>query len=165
MKMHSLLGKDGWKFLFGLAIVAFFCSQPSAGFMMLLFAPLALMYQTYKLAVGWKNSAQKHQRIGAIFAIVLASSVVAGAHLYHHTVARENADRLAQEIIGFHALHGRYPVNIAEMGVTESLKKPIHRPRYSYTDGKPMLFYNATFVMFEGWNFDFANRTWAYRPD
>jgi hypothetical protein len=165
MKIPSFMEKWSWGYALGFGLLAFFFSQPHAGFMMALIAPLPLIYQLYKLAVHWKTPEQRRKHLSAVIIIVLACSVVATAHVHHHNTARSIANKVAQDVMQFKASYGRFPMNMAEIGMPEFPKKLLYRPKYSIHDGKPMLFYAATFVVFETWIFDFPSQAWVYRPD
>jgi hypothetical protein len=165
MKIPSFMEKWSGGYALGFGVLAFFFSKPHAGFMMAMIAPLVLIYQLYQLAMHWKTPEQRRKHLSAIVMIVLACIVVVAARAHHHNKARSIADKVAQEVIQFNASHGRFPVNMAEMGIPDFPKKLSYRPSYSIHDGKPMLFYAATFVVFEAWIFDFPSRAWIYRPD
>ena|ERR1039457_6231396 len=146
-------------------LVALTFSQPHYGFMMFFFAPLALVYQLYKFARCWKIPGQRKDRIAALAIVAVAILVVAGAHDYHHRVARSVADKLVGDITSFQKNKGRYPANLAEMGVSVITQKR-YRLHYFTKDGEqPTLLYGATLAAFDKWRYKFSEREWEYVPD
>lgn len=147
------------------ALLTLFLSQPHAGFMMILFMPPALFYQLVRLAIGWRASQKRIQALLAIAVVLLATAVVGGVHVHRHLGARAEADQLARRVLDFQEKQGHFPSDVTELGEPALPKKSRHMLHYGFHGGQPMLFYAATFVVFDTWQYDFSSQTWAYKFD
>jgi hypothetical protein len=78
--------------------------------------------------------------------------------------ARSNADFVLHKIQAFKAVHGTYPANSIEIGLkNEALRK--QRIFYENKSNDPVLFYPATQVPFDIYDYNFKRSQWEYRVD
>ena len=159
------LAWDNLPFMLGFALLAVFCSQRHAGFMMVLTALPVLLYCLTRLGIGWRSTDQRRHYLFAIAVVLAASAVVGAAHGYHHFSARAEADQLLRRVLDFRAQQGRFPGNAAELGEPAPPVRSKNMLHYSFQDGEPALFYAATFIVFDTWLYDFSTQAWVYRPD
>ena len=141
------------------------CSTPHSGFLIFFFAAPALLYQLCMLARSWKEYEKKLRRVGALVIISLGILVVTGFQLYYRVDSRRTADRLVEEVSHFKATYGRYPASVSELNDAEFWQGHPYKLAYISDKGKPVLFYGATFVPFEQWEFDFTAQAWKYVQD
>jgi hypothetical protein len=151
--------------IIGFALIAAFCSQQFLGFMMILVTPPALLVGLVWLGLGWRVAEKRAHYLFSISVVLLATAVVGGVHVYRHLSARAEADQLARRVLDFKEKKGRFPSNVTELGEPALTSKSIYMLHYGFDDGKPALFYFATFVIFETWQYDFASQTWSYNFD
>ena len=141
------------------------CSTPHSGFMIIFFAAPALLYQRWMLAHSWQVQEEKLRRVGALVIISLGIVVVTGFHLYYRLDSRRTANRLVEEVNHFKSTYGRYPASVTELNDAAFWQKHPYKLAYISDKGNPVLFYGATFVPFEQWEFDFSAKAWKYVQD
>jgi hypothetical protein len=150
------------------ALIAAVCSQRFTGFMMILVTPPALLVGLVQLGRAWRIAEKRMHCLFSIGVVVVASAVVGAAHGYQYLSAREEADHVVRQILDFREKQGRFPNDESELGgaALRDRSNSMLRPHYSLQpDGKPVLFYLATFVPYDLWQYDFSSQTWTYVPD
>ena len=58
-----------------------------------------------------------------------------------------------------------YPESVSELNDEEFRQGHPYKLAYISDKGKPVLFYGATFLPFEQWEYDFTAQTWKYVQD
>jgi hypothetical protein len=152
-------------FLVYVLLITCWCSLRNQGWMIVLLAPLAVMYQLAKLGLFWKNLVKRSDRFFALAIIAVSILLVAASHLYHHLSARSTADALVADIEQFKAQQGHFPADEKESGITDLTRKRLYRVKYGYVAEKPVFSYSGTFGLFHRWEYDFSARTWNYEAE
>ena len=135
------------------------------GFLMVLIAPVTIIYQLIRLAIRRKDPLLRKDRYVALAVVGLSLLVVASSHMYKYKAARSVADKLVAEIASFQKANGHYPSNGKELGLSDNLRERPYRLTYYNVEGKPHLFYVATFGPFDTYTYNFSDGVWDYQPD
>lgn len=154
--------------LFLLVVFSFLflvCSQRHAGFLMLIVAVPVVIYQVLVLLISWRDTAKRAKRVFAIVIVLAATLLMLMVHLVHHNRSRAEANAMVVKIEQFHAVNGRYPGALSEIGVKDNEAKLKMNLHYFNKSGDIALIYYATFVPFEQWSYDFRLREWEYIYD
>lgn len=93
--------------------------------------------------------------VAALLCVLLLLSVIASGFARDY-FDRKTGSRLVEKVEQYHATHGRYPANLAEMGIEEKDEGP-----YYQFDGRD----NSYKVWFgrslgESFGYDSRNKTW-----
>ncbi len=64
-------------------------------------------------------------------------------------------------MISYHNQYGVYPKSVDELNIDKQRVKQ-YGIYYSYQDNQPYLFYKATWIMFD--IYDFKTKQWSYFP-
>lgn len=145
-------------------IIVIFSAQKFCAELALLTIPFTLIYLI--ICVYYLISNKKSiKEIGIKFLIIAFSySIVAVVHFVRFEEARSNADFVLHKIQAFKSVHGTYPATIIEMGLkNEALRK--QRIFYDNKSNEPVLFYPATQVPFDIYDYNFKRSQWEYRVD
>ena len=164
MKNFLKLASRNRSLILGFVLIAAFCSGQYSGFMMILVTLPALLYYVVRFGLARHNKERSMHYLFAIGVVVAASAVVSSVHFYRHFSSRKEADRVVRKVLDFREKQGRFPSDASELG--DLALRDRSRPLLHYTllsDGKPALFYAATFIPFDTWEYDFSSRTWFYR--
>jgi hypothetical protein len=147
-------------------LVGLLISQPHAAFGLVFFVPFFVIWIPYSLfLIVWKPARRKTQ-IAKIILWSISVSIVVAIHTYRAREIRARADVVLALVLKHQAEKGAFPKSLAELGVThDSGRSKLSQVNYLYTDGRPHLFYAATFSVFETYSFDFDTGNWRYNPD
>lgn len=146
-------------------LVLSFCLQKHGGLMALLAAPVAALWLLVGAVIAIRRPARR--RPLAVKTIALAAMFVAIAivHAHYATAARAMGQQVADGVLAFEARSGHYPAHLAEIGLDDRALAKDWMLHYAFFADRPSLFYGATFIVFDTYEFDFDTRTWAYRAD
>lgn len=148
-----------------LACLTFLGVQRHGGLFIGQVAPPILLYQLVQIFRHWKSVPQRHAHLVAIAIVATASLIVLGVHFHLHNASRAQANQVAQSIEHFQAARGHYPASLSEVGLDSAVFRRDLMLSYSSLQGDdPVLFYAATFVPFDTWQYDFLAREWIYDP-
>lgn len=147
-------------------VVGLFTSQRHAGFGLMFLIPFFVVWIPYSLfLIVWKP-ARRNTQIAKIILWGVSVSVVIAIHMHRAQEIRARADKVLALILKHKAENGAFPANLADIGWSEA---PARSGRtkifYSNKDGNPMLFYAATFIVFDTYSFDFGEDRWSYVAD
>ncbi|QSX79388.1 hypothetical protein [Agrilutibacter solisilvae] len=146
------------------AVVAFLTAQVHAGFMLIFVAPILAIWLLYSIYIAVKQPARRRtQSIKAGLWLVMVGGVLL-THWHYHRAARDAADAAVGSILRYRASHGAFPESFEAAGV-HGLRKDWRVMYLRRKDGRPILFYPATFVAFDKYWYDFEDRSWVYQPD
>jgi hypothetical protein len=158
MKIRPFIGT-----IVACAIVGLLTAQMHSGFLLLLFIPFFVIWLVYSVYVIWRHPAKRMtQAIKAGLWLVVIGAVLL-THWRYAKVARDAGDAAVAEIIRYKTSHGTFPATPEAAGLKPFSKSS--RVRYFLEDGKPKLFYPATFVIFDTYWYDFEKQSWEYRAD
>lgn len=164
-KITQMWSEYGWAAI-GAAFVAFMAAQLHLGYMIFFPIIVLVIWVLYNLF----RSRREPQRIKRPFFIkiglwLLAIAVVFVSHWYLGRAARQDGELLAIHVLQFRSLHGTYPKNMAEAGVTDPSFGRRWRMGYGLSEGQPYLIYASTFTPFDSYSYDFDSKQWAFHPD
>jgi hypothetical protein len=108
---------------------------------------------------GWRR---RVLRFG-LWAIALGLS--GAVHAYWSQAARAQADAVASAVLAYKSRAGSFPASLEQVGLDEIRLRHDWMLGYAFADGRPSLFYAATFTMFDGYAYDFEQRRWEFVPD
>jgi len=146
------------------ALVMLMTIQPHAGFELIFVAiPLSIWALLSIVAVVRKPEQLKPRVIKFAFWLTTIL-IVLGVHWHYATDARRIADHYVLIIEQYKAGHGAYPPDLMTAGLDKELARRMMLG-YGLTDGKPGLFYAATLVPFDTYDYDFQHHVWVYQPD
>ena len=134
----------------------------SAGFMVYLAVPFLLIWLLYSLWIAWRQPMQRPITVVKIVLWVLTLSGIGALHSFYATAARQEADAVVAGVMDYQRKFGTYPKP------TEITGLPVRgkwRVFYSLVDGRPHVFYPATFMVFTVYNYDFDHQAWEYCAD
>jgi len=148
-----------------LVCVTFLSVQRHGGLFIVLVAPPILLYKLVQLLRHWKSVPQRRAHLVALAIVATASLIVLSVHSHLHNASRAQADQVAQSIEHFQAARGHYPASLSEVGLDSAAFRRDLMLSYSSSHGDdPVLFYAATFVPFDTWQYNFLAREWIYDP-
>ncbi|MDD2898230.1 MAG: hypothetical protein PHI31_05910 [Desulfuromonadaceae bacterium] len=165
MEVILLLARRNRLFIVCLILITWWCSQRNQGWMFVVLAPAAAIYQIGKLGLFWKDGLQRKDRFAAFTVIAVSILSVAAFHTYHHKTARSAANRIVTDILTFRKNYGRYPADETELAVQNSPRKRPYRLIYKNFVGEPKLSYSGTFGLFRKWEYDFSTGAWNYESE
>ncbi len=129
---------------------------------MLFVLPFLVAGLIYCFYAAWKTPERRRLEKWKAGMWFLTVGGIASAHVYYHHAARETADTVLAAIFRYEREHGAYPENLQAVGLEA---RPAWRVAYVAQDGKPFLFYPATFIVFDMYIYNFERRSWVYVPD
>ena len=148
-----------------LACVTFLGVQRHTGLIIVLVAPPILLYQLVQLFRHRKSVPLRRANLVAVAIVATASLIVLGVHSHLHDASRAQANQVAQSIEHFQTASGHYPASLSELGLDSAVFRRDLMLSYSSSHGDdPILFYAATFVPFDTWQYNFSAREWSYAP-
>ncbi|MDD3484180.1 hypothetical protein [Azovibrio restrictus] len=133
-------------------------------FLFIMVWPFWLPYSAY--IICFKLQQRKLQVLRVVLWVGTAV-LIAGVHYIRLNLDRAAADKIAARIISYSVAHGGYPASLAEAGLSLDALRSIS-PKSLYAldgQGKPILFYESSFIAFDTISYDFETRSWAYQPD
>lgn len=158
MQLRSVIGTAVF-----CAVVAFITAQMHGGFMLIFVAPFLTVWLAYSAYVAWKHPDRRMTQSIRAGLWVLAVGGVLLLHWHYHRAARDSADLVVAYVNHYKTNHGSFPETIDAAGLNNFRNK--WRISYLMKDGKPSLFYPATFVIFDTYWYDFEHQSWVYQPD
>lgn len=167
MKNFLKLADKNPGLMLGFVLIVASCSPQYAGFMMVPVTLPALLYYVVRFGLAWRNREKRMHYLFAIGVMVAASAVVSTVHVYRHFSSREEADRVVRQVLDFREKQGRFPNDESELvgAALRDRSNSMLRPHYSLQpDGTPVLFYPATFIIYDTWHYDFFGQAWRYVP-
>ncbi len=144
-------------------VFAFVLIPLHAGCVVLLaFFPLVLwMIISIDRAIRHPETRKTH--LARIFVWTIAFFTALGAEYAHYVAARNYADGIAIAIRNFSAAHGRYPENLAEIGIDhQEMRGNLGFSGYSRIEDRLSLFYTPTFSYFRPYVYDFKRGAWDW---
>jgi hypothetical protein len=147
------------------ALVAGFAAQKQTAILLILLLPFLAVWVFYSLFVIWRRPRQRRLQAIKILIWLLAVTLVAGVHGQRFRAARQDADRVAAALLAYQARQGRFPADLAELGLDAADLRRRWHLAYSLQGGQPLLFYASTLVPFETFRFDFSLRSWGHAED
>jgi len=148
-----------------LACVTFLGVQRHSGLIIVLLAPPILLYQLVQLFHHRKSVPLRRAHLLAVAIVATASLIVLAVHSHLHNASRAQANQVAQSIEHFQAASGHYPASLSEVGLDSAVLRRDLMLSYSSSYGEnPILFYAATFVPFDTWQYNFSAHEWIYGP-
>jgi len=151
--------------LISFLLITLMSSQAQLGFLMLLVAPFSVIYQLIRLAFRWKDRQLRKDHLVSLAVVAISVLVVALSHIYRYKAARSIADVVVAEITSFKKTNGRYPSNGKELGLSDKLRERPYSLTYYNVEGRPRLYYVATFGPFDRYTYNFSDGVWEYQPD
>lgn len=149
--------------LLAAAIMALILGQSHAGFMLLFVAMALLAWIPYSAYVMFRKPDIRALQLARISIWLFAVVLVAGIHYLRHETTRRNANEIVASIKLFSAAHGRCPATLDEVGISpQQLKEKLGKSGYECRDGKPFIFYAATYIVFDTYSYNFAANQWEY---
>jgi hypothetical protein len=140
-----------------------FISAPvHGGPWLLLAAPFLAVWLPYSAYVIWRRpDARRIQAIKVSLWVVAVGGVLL-TQWHYQKAARESANSAVAEIFRYKASRGSFP---ADLNAINFKDQKTWRLAYLVKDGKPSLFYPATFTLFDTYWYDFEHKSWVYQPD
>ena len=140
-------------------------ARPGAGLLLPLCLPILLPWFARMAWLAWRRP--RRRKAQAIKAVVLVAAVAGGALAqgrYEHQ-AREHAQEVVDAVAAWHAGHGRYPDDLAQVGLDEPALLRDWQVRYLNRDGQHRVVYSATFTVFDSDTYDFDKPGWVYSAE
>ncbi len=109
-----------------------------------------------------KTKGRKERGVKLLLWLATCSASISH-HLYLEYTTEAYALKVSNAVFTYHQNHGYYPSSLEEL----SFKKSITRQyglSYSNNDGRPLLLYRATWIIFDVYTFDFEKQKWRYQP-
>ena len=153
--------------IFAALVIAFFGAQRHVGPILFLFILIWLLWLPYSAYLIFLKPQRRKLQVLRIVLWVGTAVLIAGIHHIRFNSDRAAADEIAAGIISYSVAHGKYPSSLAEAGLSQDALRFISpRSLYKLDDqGKPILFYESSFMAFDTISYDFETRTWVYQPD
>jgi hypothetical protein len=158
--MRKLLGT-----IIGCLIVGYFTALPFGGFMLLFVLPFLAVFFFRGLYLSWKDPEKRKLFFAKTVIWGLLVSAVALLHLYYFTASRSAANEAAQALVALNAKNGHFPNELREVGGDVAAHAKTWHVAFINEKGTFSLFYPATFIMFDTYNYNFEASSWVYRPD
>ena len=163
---QAVLRKKLYSTIAAAALMALILGQRHAGFMLYLaIIPLAI-WIPYSVVVMVRKPERRLLQLALVSCWVLAVLLVAGIHYFRHEATRRNADDIVAAIKEFKTKRGSYPLTLDEVGIGRTALKDKLGSFSGYNRdvvGTPALFYAATWIVFDTYEYDFRTDSWVYR--
>ena len=136
---------------------------PGAAFMVLLTVPFVAPWLVYVLvSVARRPSRWQYQGIKAA-SLTATVSLLFVAQAIYAPLARQAADDARQGVLHFHAVHGTWPRNLEEAGLSDATR--FHRWNVVYFADDGNVMYLSTFNGFDRWWRGPDDVSWNFMPD
>jgi len=149
----------------GLSVLLF--AQKFLGFMVIFVALALLVWIPYSAYVAITKPDIRTSQLVRVLIWMLVVPVVFGIHHLRQERMRRDADKLVARIDEYLRTHGHYPATVDEIGMSRpQVKSMLGSPSgYFLLNGRPSLFYPATFAPFAACSYDFKAAKWACHAD
>lgn len=143
------------------AIVLFFALQKGSGFGFLLLLLIFIVTTPYRLVRMIRRPEERRRQLTRIGIWAAALTLAGGVHAYWSAASRNNADIVADELLGHKARTGSYPPTLAEIGIDELELNAKWKISYLVRDGHGKLSYPSSFMPLTSYEYDFEARKWV----
>lgn len=149
----------------GLSVLLF--AQRGLGFMVILVAVALLVWIPYSAYAAITKPEIRTSQLVRVLIWMLVVPLVFGIHNIRRERMRRDADKLVARIDEYLRTHGHYPATVDEIGTSrQQVRDMFGSPSgYFLLNGRPSLFYPATFAPFAACSYDFKAAKWACRAD
>ncbi|RJG36917.1 hypothetical protein [Motilimonas pumila] len=130
------------------------------GFVLLLLAP-SFLKSLYFIFV--KNR-EREQRSIQTFLWVVSCSVVVIHHIHLHKTTQDFAEQVSSAVVTYYQQNGFYP-DSAEALDFDKQALTHHGLYYSHKNGAPLLWYRATWIVYDIYMFNFNDNSWCYQAN
>lgn len=136
-----------------------------SGFMAVFAVPFFAVWFAMSAFIIATDPARRRIRSIKIGIWLAVFAVVASLHAWYAYSTRQYAEDVIAKVENFEAEHLRCPASSEEIGITraEMTKNLGYSGYYCEEDGKPHLFYAATYVVFDTYQYDFTAKRWNHR--
>ncbi len=132
----------------------------------MLLIPFFVIWIPYSLFLMVWKPARRNTQIAKIILWGVSVSVVVAVHTHRAQEIRARADKALALILKYKADTGVFPASLEDAGWSDAPgRSGLAKIFYGNKDGSPMLFYAATFIVFDTYSFDFDAGTWRYDAD
>jgi hypothetical protein len=138
---------------------------PGAGLMLPLWAPVLLIWfaRMMWIAVG-QPSRRRAQGIKAV-AIGAAMAIAVATQGYYERESRAQAQSVVDAVSKYHARHGNYPDDLAQVGLDVQRLRRAWKVHYLSRDGQHAVVYPARLTVFSSYSYDLDKPGWTYNAD
>lgn len=151
MRMKPFIGT------FALCGVTLFLTAPvHGGFLLVFVVPILAVGLLYSVYLIWKRPAVRRLQLVKIALWLLVIGAVCLAQRHYYRAARAAGNVVVASILQYKARHGVFPESLRAAGV-EATSWHI---AYILKDGRPSVFYPATFVVFDTYRYNFRQHRW-----
>jgi hypothetical protein len=158
-----------WRTLIACAMVGVFCVQRNNGFALFVMVPFVAYLSVKGGYLLFTDLARARVHVVKLALWLGAIACCVTVHVYYAHAARADADALITQIENYRTTHGKYPASLDALDspITPDDSSGLHSSRLSYFchAGEPSVFYPATFIVFDVYTYDFAQRQWDYQAD
>ena len=140
-------------------LVALITAPVHAGFMLVCILPILAIWLLYSAFVIWRQPAKRKLQaiqVGLWFLVVGGVLIV---HLHYFRAARSAGNVAVAAVLQYRASHGMFPPSLQVAGVRNAGWGMF----YELAQGKPVLFYPATFIAFDTYAYNFKRRAWEHQ--
>ena len=161
--------KPGWIREFWPTILATLiilsAARPGAGFLLPLCLAILLPWFVRMAWLAWRRP--QRRRAQALKAVVLVAAMAVGAlaHGRYESQSRAQAQKVVDAVAAYRAGHGRYPDDLAQVGLDADALSRDWQVRYLNRDGQHRVVYSATFTVFDSYAYDFDKPGWVYSAE
>ena len=143
----------------GCGVAAAITAPVHAGFMLVFVVPILVVWLVYSAYVIWRRPARRKLQILQVALWLLVVGGVLLAHLHYYSAARSAGNTAVTAILQYKASHGVYPPSLRAAG----LQSTGWGVSYLFDHGQPVLFYPATFIVFETCSYNFERQSWEHQ--
>lgn len=142
--------------------ICIFTLSEHAGFLLGFFL---VFYVVYFLVSIYKLIFKNNKKTVIIKNLVLISIflLIFGRHYYLHITTRNLGNEVVQIIDAYYLKNGKYPESINDVGIS-NYEYQGKRFFLSIRNGEPFLWYPATWIPFDTYEYDFKTKQWEFAP-
>jgi hypothetical protein len=153
-----------WKVLARCALLLLLGLMPHSGFVAVPIGVVATCFLAYRCYQSRKDVLLRRPRLVTLLLVLSTVCVVSGRHAWLAVDVRHNANTLVADIEAYKSTHGKFPDELASLGTWSEarLRSELGMGGYLFADGRPIVSYASTYIIFETWRYDFDARRWVY---
>ena len=85
-------------------------------------------------------------------------------HLYLSNTSEQLANNVLSKINSYHSIYNNYPESLDIININPETTKE-YNLIYSFNENSPFLYYRSTWMIYNGYQYDFENKKWIYITD
>jgi hypothetical protein len=121
--------------IFFCALLLFLCGTPGAGFSVILYGIIGLIYLGVRASAADDDPPLRRRRLNKLFAWLGCIAFIIALHQVYGWLARANAERAVAQVQAFKQHHDRWPADAREAGLEQSNGWVARSFYYRSTDG------------------------------